>query len=813
LRPSLCPRASGTPLFAAAIPLCALCIWVFAALPSSAFAQVAADVAPSLAPAEAPAEAPSVEPVDAADPSLPRILGVRVEGLYRVSEETVRRQIQVEVGKPLDRDAITEDIKRVYRLGFFEDVRVARRVTDAGVELLFQLVERPSINEVRLDGNDEVDEDDINKVIDLRKASILSLPQVERNVSKVRDVYVDEGYYLAQVSYELVPLPNNLVDVVFRIKEGEEVKVKTITFVGNEKVDDDTLSSNIFTRAQSPISFLDQSGQFKPEAFRQDIQLLRMIYLDRGYVKVDVDEPVVTLSPDREHMHITIHIDEGEQYSVGEVDVAGATDADFIVPKEEISALVTLKKGEVFSRKTIVEDTIRISDLYKDAGYANVSVSNSSRTDDTNRVVDFSYIIQRGEKVYFRFIEIQGNLTTRDKVIRREMQLAEGDLYSSTSIKASQREISRLGFFDDVKVTTKPTDDPNLVDVVVQVKERDTGTFQIGAGFSSIDSFILTAQIAKQNLFGRGQTLSFNATLSPVRTIFSISFFEPYFFDSPFTFGFELFNIDTDLNGFTRSSTGGELTFGYRITRDLWTTLTYRIEDVQADIGGTQSRAAVPVANLFRNGLTSSLRGSVIWDGRNNRINPTAGWYLQGSAEFADGFLGSDNEFLRLRGNGRVYVPLFWDIIFRVNGNIGYITSTGSQDVPIYERFFVGGIFTVRGFFRNSLGPEYDVARSRDPATLLSGFNIGGNKQLYFNTEIELPILADLGIRAVGFFDFGNAYDNAEPIDPSLFRYSAGFGIRWWSPVGPLRFEWGFPLDRQPGEDPMVFEFTIGNAF
>lgn len=739
---------------------------------------------------------------------------IELEGLYRVSPESVMRQIRQRTKSPLRGDVITNDIKRIYKLGFFEDVRVAQReVTSAegvdGVRLLYQVVERPTVDQIRLRGNDELDAEDINKVLDIRRFSILSIPQIERNASKIRELYVEKGYYLADVDYLVERRPNNLVDVIFVIDEGAEVKVQTITILGNKKLDDDTLKGSIFTREEGVLSFLDQSGTFNPEAFRQDLRILQQTYLNEGYVTVSFDEPVVTLAPDKEHMHITLRVTEGEQYNVGAVDVMG----DFIVPKEELMELLSLEPGEVFSQRTVIEDNLALSAKYKDAGYANVSISSQNRTNKEDLTVDFTYMVSKGDKVYFRFIEVQGNKSTRDKVVRREMLISEGDLYNQTNLDQSKNEIMRLGFFEDAKVTTRSTDDPSLVDVVVQVKERDTGTFQIGAGFSSIDSFLLTAQIAKQNLFGRGQSLSFNATLSPVRTIFSVSFFEPYFLDSRFTFGFDLFNVSNDLNGFTRDSIGGELTFGYRFTRDFWTSATYRFEQVDAAIGGQRNPTRIQLANLFRNGRTSSLRGSLIYDRRNNRLFPTGGFYLQGSVEWASAALGSENEFVRLRGNGRLYVPLFWGLVYRLNGNIGYVISTNDREVPIFERFFVGGIFTVRGYLRNSLGPEIRVARRLDPTATTTDFNVGGNSQLYFNNEIELPILEQLGIRAVGFLDFGQAYDRDEHMDPRDFRYAAGFGIRWWSPVGPLRFEWGFPLDRRAGEDPVVFEFTIGNAF
>ena len=754
--------------------------------------------APKVALAKSPEDAPIVREV-------------RVEGLYRVGEESVLRHILTAVGKPLDPAGVSEDIKRIYRMGFFEDVRSALKKEGDGVVLLFQVQERPTINAVKYEGNDELDTEDLEKVVDIRRFSILSIPQIQRNIQKMKDLYTEEGYYLVSIEYELVPLPQNLVDLTFRIRESEEIKVKTITFLGNKEVEDDALSGAMFTREGHYLSFLDQSGQFKREAFSTDLQRLQFVYLSRGYIHAKIHDPIVSLSADKRFMHITIRVDEGEQYFTGDVAMQG----DFLKdhPKSELMEQIGLKQGDVLSREVIIKDTIKIGDIYKDEGYANVSISNSTTVDEKTRIVDFTYLIQKGEKVYFGLVTIEGNYTTRDKVIRRELTLSEGDLYSETALKQSKAEVMRLGFFEDVQIKTRQTDRDDRMDVVVTVKERDTGTFQVGAGFSSIENFILTAQIAKQNLFGRAQTLSFQATLSSIRTMFNISFFDPYFIDSDFTFGFELFNYDSDFNDFTRNSMGGSMTWGYRFTRDLSSAITYKIENVDVSIGGLTGRATIPIANLFQSGLTSSLRYTFTHDSRDNRLFPTSGWYNQLSVEWAGTQIGSENEFVRLQANSRFYVPLPWDLVFKMNGRLGYITGIGDKPVPIFERFFVGGIFTVRGFDRNTLGPELAVAAIREPDTTLTGFNIGGNKQLIINTEIEIPIFAAVGIRGVVFLDTGQAYDDPDPIDLALLRYSAGFGVRWWSPVGPLRFEWGFPLDKKPGEDPVVFEFTIGNSF
>jgi outer membrane protein insertion porin family len=279
------------------------------------------------------------------------------------------------------------------------------------------------------------------------------------------------------------------------------------------------------------------------------------------------------------------------------------------------------------------------------------------------------------------------------------------------------------------------------------------------------------------------------------------------------TFSFDLYNFQQDYDDFTRGSTGGSLTWGYRFTDEFHLSLGYKLEHVGITIGGMRGRSAIPIANLFNDGLTSSLKSVMAFDTRNDRMFPSAGQFTSGSVEYAHSYLGSDNEFTRMIGRTRWYHKVLWDIVLKLNGTVGYVVSNGDGEVPIFERFFVGGIFDVRGFQRNSLGPKLPVARIREPGTGLSDFTIGGNKQLIFNVELEIPILPQVGIRGVLFFDAGNAFDDHTNISVADLRSSVGFGFRWWSPVGPLRFEWGIPLKPLPHEDPIVFEFTIGNSF
>ena len=757
----------------------------------------------------------AAQPAGGTEPArAPMIRELRFEGLVRVDAEGLRRRISSQPGSRVDPQKLSEDIKRIFRMRFFEDVRVeAELVPPDGITLVFVVKERPAVRRIVYEGYSEVDLEDIEKVVDIPPYEIVNVPKIEHNVSKIREVYSDEGFSLADVSYELVPVAENLVDLVFRIRERAKIKVKRITFLGNSELSDEQLrGAMMLTREGGYLSFLTRSGMFKRKFFEQDLRFLRDFYAQHGYLMARIGDPIVTLSRNQEFVYITIHVTEGRRYRVGKVGLEG----DFLGnDQEELAAQLMLRTGDYFNSAFVRADTRIIGRRYRDQGYAYADVSSDYAQHEPEEpgaepIVDFTYILQKGSEVHVGRIHIAGNESTRDLVIRRELGIAEGDLFNETAVEVSRAKVHRLGFFERVELKQQRGAADDLIDIVVEVTERQTGTFQVGAGFSSFESFLATAQISKQNFMGRGQTLAFQALLSSMRTLFTVRFYEPHFFDTQFSFSLNLYNFQQDFSDFSRASTGGDITWGYWLTDELLLSLAYKIEDVNASRGGA---SAPPLANLFDDGLTSSLRLGLLFDTRNDRMFPTSGWYLNGSVEHAATWLGSENEFTRLTFRGTRYIPIWLGMVLRLNAQIGWVFNDRPEGVPIFERFFVGGIFTVRGFRRFSLGPEVNTGCTREPDGSMCGFNKGGNKQLIFNVEVEFPILEAVGIKGVVFFDAGNAYDDGQYIDVTELRMSWGFGIRWWSPMGPLRFEWGFPIDRRAGEHRYVFEFTIGNAF
>lgn len=741
-----------------------------------------------------------------AEQEKPVIRAISFQGMLRFDKETARHILTSKVGEVMDEEKISKDIKALYRTGAFDQVKAYRKEVEGGVEIIFLVQERPAIDRVIIEGAHHIKEDDIKPKITVKKGQIVNKVRIERSLEAIREHYISEGYYMAEVTYLLKEKPDNLVDVVFVIRENEKVKVQRIEFVGNETIPDEELKNVMMTKEYNLFGFVTGAGQFSREMLEADLQNIRFYYGTKGFAEAIVEEPVIMVSADRRYIVISITIHEGIKYTTGKVDIAG----DLLFPKETLLKKVRAKEGRLFNALDIQTDIKTLSDLYKDEGYAFATVSVVPTLHREERILDLTYVLQKGEKARFGRIEIIGNEQTRDWTIRRELRISEGDLYSETKLRESEARVKRLGFFEKVEIKTKPSERAGEVDVSVEVQERKTGSFMVGAGVSSLENFMFQAQIAKQNFMGRGQSLSLLAMFSSLRTIYQFSFDEPYLFDTNWTFATDIYNYEYLYYNFSKKTRGFDFTFGRRFTDNIGASTTYKIEGVEVSSGGQRSVSEIPVANLYKSGLLSSL-GLTLWlDTLDDRLFPTRGNYSSVSAEWSGSAIGSAFPYLRFIARSRQYFPFLWGSVLKIAGTYGHIINPERGDVPLGERFYVGGIFSVRGFERFSLGPRLAVGAARDPSAMLQSFTIGGNKELFFNVEVEFPILMQAGIRGVVFFDAGNAFDDHEVVDLFRLRTSAGFGIRWWSPMGPLRFEWGFPLRPRKGEPPMVFEFTIG---
>jgi outer membrane protein insertion porin family len=898
----------------------------------------------------------------AAKPLKDKVYEIRVEGARKTEPDAVLVQVRSRTGQAPNQQTIQEDVRRIFRMGLFSDVVVrAQKGPKGSIVLVFVLAEKPALAKIVLEGNSDVSDEDLKEVIDLKPYQVLDIKRVRKNVTKLEKLYVDKGFFLADVDYEIRksdgevdknddvpglfdgidgapqpisdlqgpdPTEGEFVDVVFVVNERAKVKVESINFVGNTSISADELKQVLATKENHPLGVMTDWGTYKEENAEIDLLTIDAIYQDKGFLNVNVGKPRVSLSQDKTRMSMVIPITEGEQHFLGSLDIQGdllvdtreiadkvrADDPQAIVfSKDQLLGRVDIAPGDIFSRNQLARDVLAIADRYRDEGYAYVNILPDFRVqvdEETGKhMVALLLRVQAGPRVRVERIEITGNTKTQDRVIRREMRLYEGEFYSASSQRVSEQRVRALGFFEDVKVTTKQGGGDDRMVLVIDVREKPTGTFQLGAGFSNAEQFIFTGQVAQNNFLGRGLTLSGSIQWSAFRNIVDFRYIDPYLFyigQEPITFATSLFNTQRNFIDFFRNSTGGDITLGYAIGRpfahltrplqknakpgalpyipdfeNLQLFLTYSGERVEIQESTFNVNLVGLSANVPR--YTTSLRASLLFDQRNNRIFPSKGWFLQAQAELADPLLGSGllpgtetglkgllkgvnptgdglgflkssgrpNAFTRLGVVARGYysfddlLPLK-GVVLKANADLGLLVT--DDPTLIFEHYFLGGFNTIRGYTPRSLGPVERVG-SLDPTNGLEEFRIGGDKQFFFNLELEFPILEQVGIRGVVFFDAGNAYGADENLfylgngpteflagadcggqkcfDPrtdlgplGLFK-SIGFGVRWFSPIGPLRFEWGVPLNARPigtlglrqGDIPLLFEFNIGNSF
>jgi outer membrane protein insertion porin family len=780
------------------------------------------------------------------------IRAIEITGLRRIAPEDVASYLKEKIGDQFEPNALQIDVKTLWRQGYFEDVEVDLKSDQNGVRLRFHVKERATVTAVEFEDNNEINDEDLGEGIEVKKDSVLSFPALSRSLQKIRDMYAEKGYFLAEARFEIVRQKNNEVTAKFFVKENNQVSVRRVTFIGNEHVSTDELKAVMFTGNPGFFAF-GAGGPFRQDAFERDIAILSALYYDRGYLQVAISTPRIMLTPDKSGIEVSVTIEEGPRFKIRQMRVfeqgEDGAEVEPIGGRRNLRMMVRGKTGQFFNRAELLEDLGQVKMLYKDEGYANVQAEPQMNVDAATNEVDVVIPVHRGPIVYFERIEVRGNTKTRDRVIRRELEIYEGKKYSESKLDRSKRRVTALGYFERVDFSTEQGSSPDRLTVYIDVAEKPTGTFQVGAGLSSIENFIGTAQVQQSNLFGNGQTLALQAQISGLRTLINLQFVEPYFLDSPFSLSANAFDRQTYYQDFSQRSRGGAFTVSYPlINPEVALGLTYSgtYDEALTNSGGgfnflgtSPVRNGVfsqlPLANLFQNGFTSSLKPGISYDSRDNRLYPTSGLYLNLSTEFASPAFASENEFTRTTWSGKFYAPIWKGLVFKVNTNAGLVTSPRSSGVPIFARFFLGGIFDLRGFVYRTVGPRMPLNENTDPnsAPRTNGALIGGNLMYYQNVELEFPIFEPVGLKAVAFTDLGNAWNlegnycqaaggafEASTISPCFkpeslldMRTSWGFGLRWFSPMGPLRFEWAFPFAPLSFEERSRFEFTIGNFF
>ncbi|MDO8426487.1 MAG: outer membrane protein assembly factor BamA [Deltaproteobacteria bacterium] len=718
-----------------------------------------------------------------------------VAGNRRVDTEAITRKLISKPGEPYSPDDVKEDIRTLFGTGFFDDISADLTDTASGKVLVFTVKEMPFVKKVDFKGNKEIKDEKIKEALTIKENTVLDRVILGENAEKIKAMYAEEGYYLASVT-PVIESDGLEAKVVFNIDEGPAVKVKRITFIGNGFFEAEKLKGLMNTTEVGIFSVVSGSGKFNEFIFHNDLAIIMSKYFDNGFINADILDQRVLLSEDKKWFYITIALFEGEQFNVGDLDVKG----EMLATKEELLEKLKLKTGEVFNRTRLSKGVDAVTDVYGDKGYAYADIKPVTQVNPEKRTIDITVDIKKNDLVYIERIDISGNVRTRDKVIRREMELGEGGLYASSEIKRSRNNLRRLGYFEDVRITQTQGSAPDKMKLDIEVKERPTGSVSLGFGYSSVDKLIGTASISQSNFMGTGIKLDLSGTVSSSSSKYVLGFTEPWLFDKPISAGFDIYNTDKDYPDFKLNKKGFDLRFGFPITKRYTRGyLTYKLEDV--DITDVADTASTFIKDQAGKSTESSIKAVVRRDTRDDAFFPSEGSVVNLSTEFAGGPLGGTSHFIKYEGDAVKFFPLPWEATFSLHGALGYVQGYQGHTVPIYEKYFLGGINSVRGFQTRSISPK-------DPAT---GDLIGGNIMLVMNAEFLFPVFPEQNIKGLVFFDAGNAYDNR--IDLSELRKGAGVGIRWFSPLGPLRLELGFNLDKKDGEDAQQWDFAIGTIF
>ena len=737
---------------------------------------------------------------------------IRVEGIQRVEAGTVFSYLPVKVGDTMTDEKAAQANKTLFATGFFKDVRIE---IDAGV-LIVMLEERPAIAQIDFVGLKEFDKDQLLKGlkdVGIAASRTFDRATLEKAEQELKRQYLSRGRYAVAITTTITPLDRNRVAINFNVDEGEAARIKQINIVGAQAFKEKDLIGVMQLRTPNWISWYTKSDQYSKQKLSADIETLRSYYLDRGYLEFGVESTQVSISPDKKDIYITLSINEGERYMVSSVKLAG----DLMLSEEEFRKAVKIKAGDVFSREKLNESTKAIGDKLGAQGYAFANVNAAPELDKEKRQVAFTIFVDPGKRAYVRRINITGNSKTRDEVIRQEMRQMEGAWYDADRVAASRERIDRTGYFGEVNVETPPVPGTiDLVDVNVNVAEKSTGNISIGAGYSSSEKLILSGSISQSNIFGSGKFVSLQVNTGKLNRTLGINYTNPYFTVDGISQGFDLY--DRKLNptslgyAFQSHSMGGGIRFGFPI--DEKETLNFGLAIDQTTIDITPVTVATPPQyikfQLEHGDSNITLPATLAWtrDTRNSAIYTTTGGIQRAGVEVA--IPGVDLSFYRLTYQSQQYFSLTKDLVLMLNAELGYAAGLEGQTLPFYKNFYAGGVNSVRGYETASLGPV-------DP--LYPDTRLGGTRKAVFNAELLMPFPGlDKSFRFGPFFDAGNVFTDNNSI-PSYtfskegFRYSVGLTAAWISPLGPLKFSYGQPINEQSNDKLQKFQFQLGTTF
>lgn len=730
---------------------------------------------------------------------------IRVEGIQRTEAGTVFSYLPVKVGDKLDDEHAAAAIRALFATGFFKDVRLEMQ---QGV-LIVLVRERPSIASIEINGVKEFPKDTLRdnlKSVGLADGRIFDKSALDKAEQELKRQYVARGKYGVKVNANVTELERNRVAIVFNVVEGETSKIREINIIGNQAFSEKKLKGLMQLGTPNWISWFTKNDQYSKQKLSADLEILRSFYLDAGYLEFSIDSTQVSITPDKEHIYITINLSEGAKYTVSDIKVSGPEN---VLSHVETRKLVKVQAGDVFSRKELTDSSKKIGDRLGEDGYAFANVNAVPDVDKEKHQVGFTFVVDPGSRAYVRHIDITGNTKTSDIVIRREFRQMEGAWYSASKIKTSKQKVDRLDFFSEVNIETLPVPGTNdQLDVSLAVKEKPTGDFSIGAGVSSNVGVVFTGSVTQRNLFGTGNNLSTQINTGKINQVYSVSYTNPYYTDNGMSRGFDVYkrNVNstfTAISPYLSSTIGGGVRFGVPISDFENTHYGLSAEKTELTLTDTSSLQMKDYVRIF-GPSTSNLLGSVGWsrDNRDSAIYTTAGTVQRAFVEVAMPI--SNQQFYKLTYQHQWFYPITQNITLMLNGEAGGAEGYGGKTVPFFKNFYAGGPGSVRGFKPFSIGAK-DINNN----------SLGGTRRIVGNAELLFPMPGmnkDRSVRLSTFFDAGAVFGPGLTASDSL-RYSTGVAVTWVSPMGPLKISVGVPLNKQFGDKLQQFQFTLGSLF
>jgi len=725
---------------------------------------------------------------------IPLINAIEIKGNIKIEDATIYSKITSNVGKPFSNEAVQSDIKNLYRIGHFDDVRVEIEPFEGGIKLIYIFDEKPTIASIDFQGNDEFKTEDLREKITVSPGATSNPSLITDNVSNIITFYQSEGFWHVEVIPVINEISENAVSLTFLIKEGLKVVIKKITIEGNRAISGRKIKKAMKTKKRWLFSFLTGSGYYRSEEIMADIERIRELFHSKGFIYVTISEPEITFNSEKTKLYIKISISEGDKYSVGKVEIEGNS----IFTKDELYQHIETSTGETFNKTALRLDIDRVLDLYSERGYARADIDPVIQINNEEKLADITLSITRGEIFRIGRIDISGNTKTRDKVIRREIRLDEGDIFNSKLLRRSYQRINNLDYFESASINTKPKIDKQLIDLDIDVKEKLTGMMSIGGGYSSIDRFMFMAEITQRNLFGKGLYLSLKTSLSSRRTDYNITIRDPWFMDKPISAAFSIYSESFDYPDYDKKAKGGYISFGKELSEYVKGNIKYNLEE--AEVTNISDDASFFVKEQEGKAITSSISPSIWRDTRDNYLDPTTG--SRNALYTTIAGIGGDNYFAKGLIDSLWYFPAKWGTAFSLRGRLGYASGFNDKELPVYERFYVGGINTVRGLGFGEAGPRNEA-----------GEVVGGDKEMIFNAEFIFPIEKEIKLKGVVFFDAGRAFNDDETLSFGDMRTTTGLGVRWMSPFGPIRLEWGYNISPEFDESSSKIEFSMGSMF